>query len=88
MDCVTCEYVTNSKDTNNQWSIETTHSCYEKDDTVDRVDLRILETFDMSSTGPTHLLEEPAKKCGRGIGGSERGGVKGYFPVLEEEIGS
>lgn len=86
MDGVTCEYVTNSEDTNDQRSVETTHSCYKEDNTVNRIDLRILETFDMSSAGPTHLLKEPSEKCGRGIGRGERGGVEGYFPVLKEEI--
>lgn len=54
---------------------------------MDGVDLRILKAFDVGGAGPAHLLQKPAEEGGGGIGGGERAGVEGYFPVAEQEIG-
>lgn len=81
------KYVTDGEDTYDQRAVKTTHGCNEKNNTVNGVYLRVLETFDMCRASPTHLLEEPAEESGGRISRGERGGVEGYFPVVKKKVG-
>ncbi len=64
MNSISCKNITNRENSNDQGTVESSHSGHKEDRVVDGIYLGVLKCLDVRCARPADLLEKPAKEGG------------------------